>query len=279
MRSSVVSETATKRVIRFCGAATPASASPRTSKASCSRSSPRPTPRPRASTAAPAWAWPSPSSWREMMGGEIGVESEDGRGSEFWFTARLRQAAPSMSAPGRAAGRHSRGCTSWWWTTTPPTASVLTAQLLAWGVRPAEAPNGARRLQALYRARDARRPLPAGHCSTCRCPAWTASALARASRPTRPDGHRAHAADLRSGSGATPSGMQEIGFAAYSDQAGAAVGPVRLPVRRAVARPQRPASDSAVIATPSSPRDRAGARCASCWPRTTSPTSRWPWAS
>ena len=64
------------------------------------------------------------------------------------------------------------------------------------------------------------------------------------------------------------------------DQAGQAVAVVRLPghgPRRAASRGTAPRRPPWSPATPSA--RPAGARCASCWPKTISPTSRWPWAS
>jgi CheY-like chemotaxis protein len=86
-----------------------------------------------------------------MMGGEIGVESAPGRGSEFWFTARFglrADAAREVAAPPPGlSGVHvlivDDNATS---------REILVTRLRSWGMRPEEASDGPSGLQALHRA-------------------------------------------------------------------------------------------------------------------------------
>ena len=89
--------------------ATPASASRRPRRPRSSSPSSRPTPRRRAATAAPASASRSVASSSSLMGGEIGFESEEGRGSRFFFTRAPRARGRAPPAPARRRGRRSPG--------------------------------------------------------------------------------------------------------------------------------------------------------------------------
>jgi CheY-like chemotaxis protein/HPt (histidine-containing phosphotransfer) domain-containing protein len=96
----------------------------------------------------------------EMMGGEVGLESQPGLGSEFWFTVRMGrqpegvpvealsfadlQSAPILVVDDNATNR-----------------DLLIAQCASWQVRAQEAADGATALQLLRRARTAGQPFRA----------------------------------------------------------------------------------------------------------------------
>jgi PAS domain S-box-containing protein len=95
----------------------------------------------------------------ELMGGEIGVTSQEGVGSEFWVTARLRRAIEHEDArteinqPAILSGVRvlivDDNATS---------REILTTLIAGWGMRPSETDGGPSALQALYRAREENDP-------------------------------------------------------------------------------------------------------------------------
>ena len=92
----------------------------------------------------------------EMMGGEIGIVSADGHGSEFWFTARFAKQAVGehrMISPIAIRDVHVLVVDD-----NATNRDVLMTQLAAWEVRSEEAPDGFMALQALYLARDSGDP-------------------------------------------------------------------------------------------------------------------------
>ena len=89
----------------------------------------------------------------ELMSGEIGLTSEEGRGSEFWFTVRLAKQSESDRPTVPVA--ELRGAHILVVDDNATNREVLSAQLRAWDARPEEMPDGPSALLALAQARDA----------------------------------------------------------------------------------------------------------------------------
>jgi PAS domain S-box-containing protein len=148
----------------------------------------------------------------EMMGGEAGVASEEGHGSEFWFTARFAKQAEherNIAPPAEIRGVHILVVAD-----NATNREVLTAQLLAWGVRLEEAPNRPAALQALYLARDAGDPFRVAILDM-QMPGMDGTALGRAIKVDEKLKDTRLVIMTSLGQRGDAKRMQEIGFAAY----------------------------------------------------------------
>jgi PAS domain S-box-containing protein len=88
-----------------------------------------------------------------MMGGEIGVTSKEGRGSEFWFTACFEK-QPEAQTANLDVPADLQGVRALIVDDNATSREILTTRMASWGMRVSEAGNGPGALQCLHQAAD-----------------------------------------------------------------------------------------------------------------------------
>jgi CheY-like chemotaxis protein/signal transduction histidine kinase len=147
-----------------------------------------------------------------MMGGEIGIVSEEGNGSEFWFTshfAKQSERERPLVPPIEIGGVHVLVVDD-----NATNREVFMPLFAAWGVRAEEVPNGPLALQALYQARDAGDPFKVAIVDM-QMPGMDGATLARIIKTDEKLRDTLLVLCCSLGQRGDAKRMQEIGFSAY----------------------------------------------------------------
>jgi PAS domain S-box-containing protein len=149
-----------------------------------------------------------------MMGGEVGVESVVGQGSEFWFTARFSlhaEAAREVASP----PANLIGVRVLIIDDNATSREILLTRLNSWGMRPEESSDGLSGLQALYRALGEGDPFQLTVVDM-QMPGMNGEAVGRAVKADAPIADTRLVMLTSLGAQGDARRLQEIGFAGYA---------------------------------------------------------------